>query len=303
MKKIKQGLVCAVVVLGLMSVCASPVARIGETEYESLDAAIAEGGEIRLVADVAVASITIPYGKTVTLDLAGRSLTGTDAHCATIVDNGSLTVNDSVGGGRITHQGAVTSAGKLTGSATAIYISGEFVLLNGCICDCTGDKSTVRNEGEFCMAGGSISNCTATTCGGVQNFGDFVFSGGAIVDCRGQYGAIANNGQINQNPTTMLITGGTVTRCYSTSAASVIYSYFDLRIEDGEFGDCGERTIYGDRSGCVAITGGRFAGGVAGVKKDSVTITGGVFTDAAREDLSSSSFLPLGTNLWRIATT
>ena len=296
--KMKTVMVAAIA-LGLMSAGASPVAKVGEAEYETLDEAIATGGEIRLVADATVEWLQIGSGVTVTLDLAGHALAGTRSDRATIfVNGGSLTIDDSVGGGRITHDGAVVNSGHVASEATAvsIYNYGEFVLLNGMICDCEGDRATIKNRGKFYMSGGAISNCTGTVCGGVQNHGDFVFAGGAIVDCRGQYGAIANNGAFNNVPATMLMTGGLISRCYSTEDTWIVYGAFSLTIRDGIFDDCGERTLGGARSGdTIVITGGRFAGGIpTGKSGNLATITGGVFSQSVYESVIWNRVLPLG---------
>ena len=296
--KMKTVMVAAIA-LGLMSAGASPVAKVGEAEYETLDEAIAAGGEIRLVADATVEWLQIGSGVTVTLDLAGHALAGTRSDRATIfVNGGSLTIDDSVGGGRITHDGAVVNSGHVASEATAvsIYNYGEFVLLNGMICDCEGDGATIKNRGKFYMSGGAVSNCTGTVCGGVQNHGDFVFAGGAIVDCRGQYGAIANNGAFNSVPATMLMTGGLISRCYSTEDTWIVYGAFSLTIMDGIFDDCGERTLGGARSGdTIVITGGRFAGGIpTGKSGNLATITGGVFSQSVYESVIWNRVLPLG---------
>ena len=121
------GVVLAGVAFGLASAWAGPVARIGEAEYATLEDAVAAGGEIRLLSDVALGSLLVPSGAEVTLDLAGHSLTGTQQDRATVVVYGRLTVDDSVGGGRITHEGAVVSTKYDTSYASAIYNEGELV--------------------------------------------------------------------------------------------------------------------------------------------------------------------------------
>ena len=287
---------CAVFAMGVLSAWAGPVARIGETDYATLGEAVAAGGEVRLLSDVSLDSLLIPEGAEVTLDLAGHSLTGTQQDRATIVVNGSLTIDDSVGGGRITHEGAVVISKKITSYASAIYNDGELILLGGVICDCVGDEATVWNAGKFYMAGGAISNCTGTACGGVENFGDFLFAGGAIVGCCGKYGAIANNGAINNVPCTMLMTGGVISQCYSTSGSWIVYAYYNVTIRDGTFDDCGQKTLYGGWSDSLVITGGRFAGGIgfSTSRKNTITITGGVYSQSVYESFPWDTVLPLG---------
>ena len=289
-------LMAAILISAKVSVWADPVAKVGETEYETLDAAVAAGGEIRLVADATVDCLIVEEGDSVTLDLAGHTLTGTRSDRATIFVKGSLTIDDSAGDGRITHEGEVAYSGHTASSASAIANNGELVLLGGVICDCEGDTATVANRGSFYMSGGSISNCTGTVCGGVQNYGDFVMAGGAIEDCRGRYGAIANNGGHNNVSATMLMTGGLITRCYSTEDVWVVYGAFSLTIVDGIFDDCGERTLGGARlADTIVITGGRFAGGIpTGASGNAATITGGVFSQSVYESVIWNRVLSLG---------
>ena len=144
------------------------------------------GGTVSANRGIAATEEVIIANKSVTLDLAGHTLTGTRSDRATIFVKGCLTIDDSAGGGRITHAGEVAYSGHTASSASAIANNGELVLLGGVICDCEGDGATVANYGRFYMSGGSISNCTGTVCGGVQNYGDFVMAGGAIEDCRGR---------------------------------------------------------------------------------------------------------------------
>ena len=293
---VAKGFAAALLAAGCAwGVWAEPVARIGETDYATLDEAVAVGGEIRLLADVALDSLLVPSDANVTLDLAGHSLTGTQQDLATVVVHGRLTVDDSVGGGRITHEGAVVIS-KITSYASAIYNDGELSLLGGVICDCVGDEATVWNAGKFYMAGGAISNCTGTACGGVENFGDFLFAGGAIVGCCGKYGAIANNGAINNVPCTMLMTGGVISQCYSTSGSWVVYAYYNVTIQDGTFDDCGQKTLYGGWSDSLVIAGGRFAGGIGFYtsRKNCITITGGVYSQSVYESFPWDTVLPLG---------
>ena len=289
-------LMAAILIFAKASVWADPVAKVGEAAYETLDAAVAAGGEVRLVADATVEWLIVEEGESVTLDLAGHTLTGTRSDRATIFVKGNLTIDDSAGDGRITHAGEVAYSGHAASSASAIANNGELVLLGGVICDCEGDTATVANSGSFYMSGGSISNCTGTVCGGVQNYGDFVMAGGSIEDCRGRYGAIANNGGHNNVSATMLMTGGLISRCYSTEDAWIVYGAFSLMIVDGIFDDCGERTLGGARAAdTIVITGGRFAGGIpTGASGNAATITGGVFSQSVYESVIWNRVLPLG---------
>ena len=296
MKTMRCVVMCAAFALGALSVGAEPVARIGETDYGTLEEAVAVGGEVRLLTDATVEWLQVPPETDVVLDLAGHTLTGTREDRATVFVKGSLTIDDSVGGGRITHDGAVRNVGHAASQASAVCNVGSLALLNGVICDCEGDCATIRNAGRFYMSGGAVSNCTATACGGVQNYGDFVFAGGAIVDCRGEYGAVANNGAVNNVSCTMLMTGGLVARCCSTVDSWVVFGFYSLTIQDGTFEDCGPKAIGGGWDDAIVIAGGRFDGGIVvnTMRRNTVTVTGGVYAQSAHESVRWDLVLPLG---------
>ena len=74
------------------------VARIGETRYETLTAAIAaaqNGETVTLLKDV-TANVTIPADKTITLDLNGKTLNGgKNNDNAALLNKGTVTIKDS----------------------------------------------------------------------------------------------------------------------------------------------------------------------------------------------------------------
>ena len=80
------------------------------TTYQLLKAAFTLGGEIKLGADITIGdNDTSQYGrlyveKDIVLDLAGHTLAYevNDGFCAVQVGEGNFTLNDSVGGGKIT---------------------------------------------------------------------------------------------------------------------------------------------------------------------------------------------------------
>ncbi len=86
------------------------VAQVGENKYESLQEAInaaSNGATVKLLKDITLEeTITIAKGNTLVLDLAGKTIAGTDGKASSnfelIANKGTLTINDSVGGGAIT---------------------------------------------------------------------------------------------------------------------------------------------------------------------------------------------------------
>ena len=106
---------------------ATDVVQVGAEMYDSIDEALdaaSNGATIKLLADV-YEDVTIPDGRTVTLDLAGFTLTNNSGH--TITNNGNLTITDSAGGGvvdNVTHRKAAVFNAE---GATADIQAGTFM--------------------------------------------------------------------------------------------------------------------------------------------------------------------------------
>ena len=105
-------------------------------------------------------SLTVPQGKSITLDLNGFTLTGGDSHA--ILNRGTLCIKDSSGNGKIVASKANTSA-----------------LRNAAVCVIEGGTFT-RADGE--------NNKWHT----VENFGTMTFNGGKVIAEDGQSFAIVN---------------------------------------------------------------------------------------------------------------
>ena len=134
----------------------------------------------------------IPSGTTVTIDLNGHTLDrGLDQEHAIksgyVIDvKGSLTLNDSQGGGTVT-------GGCPKGFGAGMYVYGAdatFTMNGGCITGnqqasnntSSGGGVSVRGNATFIMNGGSITNNTTTKNGGgvFVEFGTFTMNGGTI---------------------------------------------------------------------------------------------------------------------------
>ncbi|MGM9681200.1 MAG: SGNH/GDSL hydrolase family protein [Eubacteriales bacterium] len=164
-------------------------AAIGNTVYSSVSDAITAAGEgdtVKLLGDCASA-ITVPAEKTLTLDLAGHTVT------ASVTNNGTLTLTDSVGTGLIAVSSsaavdinAVTNCGSLTleggtlrsvgfGASTqciGVYNkSGATLSVHGgriiCLTDSTHWGFCVRNAGtiEEITGGFLLSDILNKSCG------------------------------------------------------------------------------------------------------------------------------------------
>jgi len=159
----------------------SPVAQVGETKYTSLQEAInnANGGTVKLLDSVSLdEGVTIPVGSVVTLELNGKTIsrnTEVAATSAAITNNGTLTVQDSLGGGKITAFAANPDTADIPYYANnTITNCGVFTLISGTIENSTGDNaraaypidnnSTVRDAIVYIQGG------TVTGRGAIRQF-------------------------------------------------------------------------------------------------------------------------------------
>jgi uncharacterized protein YjdB len=185
-----------------------------QTPWTTLNKMLDSGGTVQLAKDYKAnaamgdANLTVPQGKTVTLDLNGhvidRGLTAETQSGFVILVSGSLTLTDSnstathtpsitytdpVAGGSVTVVGGVITGGYNNGYGGGVYVdsNGTFTMAGGSIVD--NHVSDVGNAGggvyaeqAFTMSGGSISGNTASDYygGGVYVNDAFIMSGGTI---------------------------------------------------------------------------------------------------------------------------
>lgn len=270
---------------------ATNVAKIGDTEYATLEAAVKaaqDSDTIKLTAPI-TASITIPADKNITLDLNGQTLTGAgEKWVAAITNNGTLTIKDSIGNGKISRNSAqgnthyvIDNQGTLTIESGEVSIKSPVAMPNG--------ASLIRNAGN--------KKATLTITGGkifqdgfiaVKNddLGILNITGGEI----GTSGDTATNtASAVQNWGTANITGGTI--------GNVWTGIWDDRY-DSETNISGNATVAGTvvvkrdytngnptKKPKLKITGGTFDVNWAVVKSEAdITIAGGNYTSAPDAD-------------------
>ena len=122
------------------------VAAIGDNKYESFGAALAaaENETIKLLKDIVIAEgITIE--KTTTLDLAGKTISGSPDGAGVLAPEGAevtFTIKDTVGGGRVKYTGTSEEGGYAVAmsegtlvlggdNANNFYIDGPLVVTDG----------------------------------------------------------------------------------------------------------------------------------------------------------------------------
>ena len=251
-------------------------ASVGEKNYKTLSDAInaAQTGDTVVLKQDVTESVTVPAGKEITLDLAGKNIQSNDATSKNAVTvEGKLTVKDStaatapeVSGDAVTYV-----SGKITASNLGLYAikGGEIVLESGSV-ESTGNigvfvegnKSTIGNAvtSKITVKGGYIlaQECAASA----QGRGAELNIKGGVLKAKDN-AVISGNGTKKDNKdyggTTINISGGTMIG----------------GIQTPNFIACG---VYHPQEGTLNITGGKFqiTNGVGVlIRAGSANITGG----------------------------
>ena len=173
------------------------------TTFDALKEAFTNGGDYTLGDDINTdAVLTVSAGVTVTLDLNGhtidRGLAGKEAASNVITVQGSLTVKDSSGNGKIT--GGNTSYGG------GVYVggTGTFIMTGGSICDNRADINGggITVYGNAQLLGGSITGNSGGFGSGVYvNSSGTLTVGGSISIQGNKQRNTSNNVQFNRDST------------------------------------------------------------------------------------------------------
>lgn len=183
----------------------------GNKELKSLS------GDCVLTGDVIVTGTdkgNIEIKSPVTLCLNGHTLNLNGSNSFRIYENGSLTLCDCKGSGKITNSQSTVAPG-------VIVDGGSFTMNGGSIAG-TGGGAVQVNSGSFMMTGGSITRntCTGGTtnyipCGGVLvSGGSFTMTGGKITGntATGNVATAASGGVLVVNQgSSFTMTGGEIT--------------------------------------------------------------------------------------------
>lgn len=280
MKK-RRLMLCSIISLIMVFVMAVPmtvsaatnVAKIGDTEYATLEAAVKaaqDSDTIKLTAPI-TASITIPADKNITLDLNGQTLTGESGKNAIEVAGG-LVVKDSTATATPSvssdYETVSYTSGKITATKTTVAVisGGTFELQSGMV-ESTGNIGIIA-LGEKDATKPSVTS-TAKISGGyvlAQEFAASAQGNGATLNINGgvlvakDNAVVAGNGTKNLGGTTINITNGIMIGHIQSAGYIACGVYHpqsgNLRISGG--------TIYADggvgilmRSGDLSMTGGK----------------------------------------------
>ena len=198
MKKILATILALVMAIGVTTMAwatetaAEKVAKVGDAEYATLADAVAaaDGKTVQLLTNV-TASITIESGKTVTLDLNGKTLTNEDGQ-HTITNNGTLTIVD-------TSAAKSGTVDNVTHGKAAIVNNGTATLNGG-----TYTRSKENAENNKDNAGGNSYYTILTDKGATMTI-----NAGVTVTNVGHFSSMIRNGGTGPDASTLTINGGT----------------------------------------------------------------------------------------------
>ena len=245
-------------------------------------------------------SLTVPAGKTVTLDLNGKAIDA-QSNGTAIVVNGTLTIKNSgddlagpIGNGAGPITGNIKNGKVVDKEAGGILVAGggKLVMNSGWLTNCVDNSVKPRAAGgiyvsenaEFEMNGGIITGCTGRDllqcAAGVVNYGTFTMSGNATISgskttTSGEGVAICNVGTLNAN-------GGTVQAGQSCTNNATIQNtggsatVFYCNVLNTGFGTIKGGTYSYPVENAGTIAGGTFNGTVS----NTSIVTGGTFNGA-----------------------
>ncbi len=288
----------------------SDVCAVGEVGYETVAAAIAanSSGTIVILKDIATTEnelISVPKGKSFTLDLNGKTIASTAAGAATafVVSNfGTMTIKDSVGGGAMTMNAAQPSA-AYGYSCNVVSNYGVMTISSGKFTNTTPNGACFAvdnyNGGTLTINGGTYSatgaDCVRLYCSSATDPSKVVINGGTITGAR--YSIYVQNPTSGNVKGSLTVNGGTLNSTYSKTKLSIYTRQEVTTPWTNTFITVNGGTLNADiafnkymPNTCVSITGGTF-NGLYGTwpygDDESGYITGGHFTGAEAYDLGA----------------
>lgn len=279
-------------------------------EVSSLDQLTYTNNEckVQLTKDIVMTgAVTVNNGNRLTIDLNGHTLTAAANSRAFFIQNGALTIEDSIGGGVIQGRGTVNGYGG------AILMNGSdsnnaLTLTGGTIrgFTATNGAGVSMGNGTFRMTDGAIRNCSATDGGGVYVLGgSFEMSGGTISACN----ATNAGGGVYVSSGSFKMSDGSIEDCTAHEGAGVkVYAFsgetasFSMK-GSGEIKNCNTDGVSifarGNGTSEFSMSGGTIEdNGGDGVRVDagSAVMSGGSVKDSELYDIRIGSSATLTVN-------
>ena len=286
-------------------------------EVSSLDQLTYTNNEckVQLTKDIVMTgAVTVNNGNRLTIDLNGHTLTALENSRAFFIQNGALTIEDSIGGG------VIQGSGTVNGYGGAILMNGSdsnnaLTLAGGTISGftATNGAGVSMGNGTFRMTDGAIRNCSATDGGGVYVFGgSFEMTDGTISACN----ATNAGGGVYVSSGSFEMSGGSIENCTAHEGAGVKVhassgetASFSMK-GSGEIKNCNTDgvSIFARGSGTSKFTmdGGTIEdNGGDGVRVDagSAVMSGGSVKDSELYDIRIGSSATLTVNNTQVGGT
>ena len=237
------------------------------SEVSSLDQLIYTNNEckVRLTENIVMTgAVTVNNGNSLTIDLNGHTLTAAENSRAFLIQNGALTIEDSIGGG------VIQGSGTVNGYGGAILMNGSdsnnaLTLTGGTIrgFTATDGGGVYVSGGSFKMTDGTISTCNATNAGGgvYVSSGSFKMSGGSIEDCTAHEGAGVKVYASNGKTASFSMTGGEIQNCNTdgVSIYAIGSGTSEFTMTGGTIEDNGGYGVWVD-NGSAVMSGGSVKG-------------------------------------------
>lgn len=256
----------------------SYVAQIGTKKYETLADAIrlaTNGKTITLLKDITVigSTTTVPAGKTITIDLNGFTLNGTNTsiNAQALLVKGNLTLTDSVGTGKICSSYTGTSGRVIsveengTLIINGVTVTTEGMAKSGNAIHVGGNAKLVLNSGTVkadCKRGNYAIRIMSTTAAFEMNGGEIIAEGS---DSETYITALGGNPN-----SSIAITGGKIT---APKANAILARSSNITIIGGEF------------SGIIEVKNGSISGGKYDRKVTTKYCAAGLYSEIGTDGL------------------
>lgn len=205
----------------LLALVVLPVAAMAVNEQDLINT-FTNGGSIKLTANIVLTNgLAVPAGKTVKLDLNGYQISQTKAQTVgyqMIANDGNLTIEDSVGTGRITY---VDSGDGGEYISDTIYNRGTLVI----------DGGTIENLSSSIVASNGYPHAVDTYSG---NRNTSVTINGGTIYCK-EYSAIRMFCVSATNKADLIINGGVIKGAIDMQNGTRLSALGTLTINGGEF--------------------------------------------------------------------
>ena len=317
MKKLLATILALVMALGLTATVwaadvsgstSTKAAKIGDTEYDTLQAAInaaSDGGNTVVLLKDLTESITIDSGKTITLDLNGNKLTNT-AGQHTITNNGTLTIIGTGTVDNVTHQCAA-----IVNNGTATLNGGTYTRSKE---NSDNNKEDAKGNSFYTILsdnGATMTINEGVTVTNVGHFSSMIRNGGTSASTLIINGGTFSGGLNaikNDEAGVLTINGGD----FSNTSQFVVMNWHKTTINGGSFkalssaeavlftAKYAENTAVGE----LTIINGTFERSSDTQKmirdyydednKGTAAISGGTFKDAAGKAVDVSAYLVAG---------